>query len=180
MTEFARYSPSSWTEDGLVVRAGREALPKPRVKDLGVVGAVLSIALSVMGGGVADHGVWGAHAAARPNVEHVSQPPPLSIATEFEQLAAEWQAACGFLSSTTKRTAHPAFRRIVGMGKSAVPLLLERVTEPGDWDIALAEIVGQNPVPLPERGDHDAAARAWRSWALEHGWTSAERQSRGA
>lgn len=182
MIEFARYSPSSWVEDGLVTRAGREAPPKPRAGKLEVAAAALAITLSMLGIGVADHGVWGAGRGA-------SDPPPPSVASpaaspgvvaEFEQLLTQWRAACRFLSSTTARTNHPAFRRIVGMGSAAVPLLLKHLEEPGDWDIALSEILGENPVPASSRGNRDATARAWRAWAVEHGWPNADGRSRSA
>ena len=88
-------------------------------------------------------------------VANGAQVPPRSVVLEFEHLVKEWRDACRFLSSTTKRTAHPAFRRIVGMGHSVVPLLLAHLSEPGDWDLALAEIVGDNPVRTEAHGPNE-------------------------
>lgn len=179
MSEFAKYTPSSWMEEGLVVRPAREALPQPRVKEIGAVAAAFTMTLSVLSGGIADHGVWGSVRGDREvEVPQTSHAPSRSVLLEFEQLVREWRSACAFLSSTTKRTAHPAFRRIVGMGYSAVPLLLQHLDQPGDWDIALAEILGEDPVPASARGNRDATVAAWRTWAARNGWSNAGQSGR--
>ncbi|HEU4409589.1 MAG TPA: hypothetical protein VFS43_30320 [Polyangiaceae bacterium] len=89
----------------------------------------------------------------------------------FTALAHQWQAACGHLSSTTKRANHKAFRAIVAMGRPAIPLLLEQITRnPNDWDLALAEITGENPVPIEDAGRVDKIVAAWLAWGARHGY----------
>jgi len=175
MIEFRKYTPSSWVQEGLVTRAVPEPPPAARTESLKVVAAIATIVLSTLGVGVADHGPW--QAAAWEHFRE-SQPPPsaagppvaASVVAEFDALASQWEGACRFLSSTTRRTSHPSFRRIVSMGDSVIPLLLARLEQPGDWDIALGEIVGQEAIPAEGRVNRASTTRMWREWARENGW----------
>lgn len=89
----------------------------------------------------------------------------------FAALVRQWQAACGHLSSTTKRVKHKAFRTVVAMGRPAIPLLLEQLTrEPNDWDLALAEITGEPPAPPDDAGKMAEVAAAWLTWGAKRGY----------
>jgi len=88
----------------------------------------------------------------------------------FNELAQEWQNATRFLSSLTDITSHPAYQRIIGMGKAAVPLVLERLRRnPDHWFWALKSITGVDPVNDEARGDLNAMSRAWLDWGRQHG-----------
>jgi len=90
-------------------------------------------------------------------------------------LAALWHRECGLLSSTSARTRHAAFRAIVAMGDAAVPHLLRRLwEEKTDWDLALVEITGENPVAAGDEGDMRAIAGAWRAWGVQQRLISAD------
>jgi hypothetical protein len=90
---------------------------------------------------------------------------------EFMRLVRQWEAACAHLSSTGRRVRHPAFRHIVAMGRPAIPLLLERLTRGGgDWDVALHEITGENPVPRGREGRMAHVAAAWLAWGARRGY----------
>jgi len=90
----------------------------------------------------------------------------------FNELAQEWQNATRFLSSLTDITSHPAYQRIIGMGKAAVPLVLERLRRnPDHWFWALKSITGVDPVNDEARGDLNAMSRAWLDWGRQHGYS---------
>ena len=94
-----------------------------------------------------------------------------NIEQRFRRLEAEWIAATGHLSSTTRLVAHPAFREIVALGAAVVPVMLRDLQErPRLWVWALAEITGADPVPASDRGDIARMTEAWLSWAHRNGW----------
>jgi len=62
------------------------------------------------------------------------------------------------------------YQRIVGMGLSAVPLILEELRrEPDQWFWALEAITEENPVPPEAAGKVREMARAWIDWGKRHG-----------
>jgi len=90
------------------------------------------------------------------------------IAELFEQLATEWEAQTVFESVVTRKAMHPAYQRIIGLGKPAVPLILERLTQrPGQWFWALTAITGEDP-PAGEE-TVDGAVEAWLAWGRSRG-----------
>jgi hypothetical protein len=108
----------------------------------------------------------------------VSQPtpaPPLSgeeLRRRFEQLAGEWEQAVAYLSDSTRREAHPAYRAIIALGPAVIPLLLadlERTHR--HWFGALAELTGANPVAPGDAGRIRRMAEAWARWGREHGYS---------
>ena len=69
-----------------------------------------------------------------------------------------------------RMAAHPAYREIVGMGWSAVPLLLaELKRKPDHWFIALEEITDESPVPPEYEGKVQKMAEAWVQWGEARG-----------
>ena len=79
----------------------------------------------------------------------VTQPTPAPVLSDdelrrrFDQLADDWERAVAYLSDSTLREAHPAYRAIVALGPPVVPLLLadlERTHR--HWFAALAELTG--------------------------------------
>ena len=65
---------------------------------------------------------------------------------------------------------HPAYLKIVGMGKSAIPHILSRMRKSGGhWFWALAIITKENPVPASARGNMAAMRKAWIKWGMTHG-----------
>jgi len=66
---------------------------------------------------------------------------------------------------------HPAYQQIIGMGRSAIPLLLDELQqEPDHWFWALSAITGEDPVPLHMRGNVAGMTESWLKWGREHGW----------
>jgi hypothetical protein len=107
----------------------------------------------------------------------VSQPTPApalsgdELRRRFEQLADDWEQAVAYLSDSTLREAHPAYRAIIALGPAVVPLLLadlERTHR--HWFAALAELTGANPVAAEDAGRSRRMAEAWARWGRENGY----------
>src|SRR5947207_10431415 len=57
------------------------------------------------------------------------------------------------LFRSTEIALHPAYQQIIGMGKEAIPLILEELQREEDhWFWALKSITGDDPVAPSERG----------------------------
>jgi len=93
------------------------------------------------------------------------------IKSEFHLAAAEWRERTMFVSSVSQLSDDPAMRRIVELGRLAVPLLLiELRTNPDQLCIALHEITGENPVPEEHYGHLPEIAKAWLQWGDENAY----------
>ncbi|MGD1072729.1 MAG: hypothetical protein ABSB15_21620 [Bryobacteraceae bacterium] len=78
------------------------------------------------------------------------------------------------MSSITEMSMCPSYQAIIGMGKSAVPLLLSQIQSEGDdpdqWFWALSSITGVDPVNDVDRGDFSQMATAWLEWGRREGY----------
>jgi hypothetical protein len=87
----------------------------------------------------------------------------------FQDLAAQWRKDTRHVSSVSKMAMHPAYQRIIGMGRAVVPFILKELQQRGGhWLWALHAITGEDPAP-PEADFRDAA-RAWLQWGEEKGY----------
>lgn len=87
---------------------------------------------------------------------------------EFQQLASRWKSDTMFISSVQDRVLHPAYQRIIGLGRPVLPFLLRDMEiNRTDWFWALRSITGQDPVPESSRGKRNEMIDAWLAWA-EH------------
>jgi hypothetical protein len=94
-----------------------------------------------------------------------------TLLTDFEDLAETWREGVENLSSMSAIAMHPAYQRIIGLGPSVIPLLLEELqTRPDQWFHALNALTGVNPVPPSSRGNIRAMADAWVSWGRREGY----------
>jgi hypothetical protein len=88
----------------------------------------------------------------------------------FQRLAAEWKEQSRYLSNTAQMALLEPYQRIIGMGPSAVPLILEELRrEPDQWFWALESITEQNPVPQEAMGKVRLMAQAWVRWGEQQG-----------
>lgn len=89
----------------------------------------------------------------------------------FHAHAEKWRDETGMLASIAQRTMHPSYLRIIGLGRQAIPLLLEELRErPDHWFWALRAIAGEDPVA--SGSDFDEAVEAWLRWGKkEAGYT---------
>jgi len=93
------------------------------------------------------------------------------LVQRFRDLVREWKEATTFTSSGTEIALHPAYQQIIGMGKEAIPLILEELQREEDhWFWALKSITGIDPVPLGDRGNLPKMTAAWLRWAQTSGY----------
>ena len=93
-----------------------------------------------------------------------------TLASEFVELVDKWKAETAMTSSVSDFSMHPAYQRIIGLGREAVPLLLrELALRPDHWFWALKAITGVDPVPPSDRGNISKMTEAWLRWGREQG-----------
>lgn len=81
----------------------------------------------------------------------------------FSALVEQWRADTVLLSSVDKMAMHPAYQRIIGLGRQVLPLILRELqTQPDHWFWALHAISGEDPVQPGT--DFDKAVEAWLEW----------------
>ena len=89
----------------------------------------------------------------------------------FQRLADQWEHETVLLSTSDQATEHPAYQSIVGMGESAVPLILERMrSQGGHWFHALHDITHADPVKPADRGNVEAMQASWQEWGERNGY----------
>ena len=92
----------------------------------------------------------------------------------FQRLAAEWKKQSRYLSNTAQMAMLNPYQRIIGMGRAAVPLILEELRrEPDQWFWALEAITDESPVPAEAAGKVRLMAQAWIEWGKQHGLLAA-------
>jgi len=90
-------------------------------------------------------------------------------ALKFRQLAEQWYRETGMLSMIHKKSMHPAYQRIIGMGKDALPFIFQEMKKNrGHWLWALSAIQGDD-VAQPECSLKQAV-EAWMKWGEENGY----------
>lgn len=90
---------------------------------------------------------------------------------EFEFLADLWEEDTIFVSSISEKISHYAYKRIIEMGRTVIPLILKRmVVSPDFWFEALTKLTGENPVTESEHGDIFRMTEKWIQWGQEHGF----------
>lgn len=90
---------------------------------------------------------------------------------DFKELAEQWSRETAYVSSVTKVVAHPAYYKIIGMGRPAIPMILRRLQEkPEFWFWALTSITREDPVPVGDPGNIRKMTKAWIDWGRERGF----------
>lgn len=99
---------------------------------------------------------------------------PFADLFRFRELAREWKSRRSASSSITEITHHPAYQKIIGMGESAVPLILRELEregrDPAHWFWALHAISLEQPVSHQDRGNTVRMAKAWLEWGKNRGY----------
>ena len=91
---------------------------------------------------------------------------PNTLEDEFHRMADQWRKETGMLSVIQQKAIHPAYQRIIGMGKQALPLILRELeTKRDHWLWALKAITGEDHGG-PEHG-FDQAVTAWLQWGKQ-------------
>lgn len=90
----------------------------------------------------------------------------VDLEQDFSRLTQQWRSEMTFTSSLTEIAGHPAYQRIVGMGRLALPMIFrELATDPDQWFWALKAITGCDPVPPSHRGNIESMAADWLGWS---------------
>ena len=93
------------------------------------------------------------------------------VKAEFEKLSKAWKADRRSSSSSMAMAMHPAYQKIIGLGKPALPFILSELQgELDHWFWALAAIANENPVPPESRGKMQEMAKAWLDWGRQKGY----------
>ncbi len=93
------------------------------------------------------------------------------ITTTFQELVDEWRSQTEFYSSIIDIATHPAYQRIIGMGRTAIPLILQELSkQPDHWFWALKAITGEDPVHEQDQGDLVKMRTAWLAWGAANGY----------
>jgi hypothetical protein len=90
----------------------------------------------------------------------------------FQELANLWKMETRFMSNSTRKAMHPAYQKIIGMGDSAVSLILHDLVEngPNDWFWALTSITDANPISQEIAGNMIRMTEAWVQWGKKAGY----------
>jgi type I restriction enzyme M protein len=102
-----------------------------------------------------------------PRTSEIATPPGLEL--EFKVHMEKWRKDTQHTSSVTKMITHPSYRRIMGMGREALPLIFRELkNRPDHWFVALNAITGEDPV-LPDC-TFNQAVETWLAWGKEKGY----------
>jgi len=86
---------------------------------------------------------------------------------KFRRLANQWKRNTRFVSVLKRKMADPAYLKIIGMGKDALPFILKDLDDrPADWIPALMSITEENPVKPDD--NFEQAVKAWLKWGRDH------------
>ena len=101
------------------------------------------------------------------------RPPDESTANQnelFHRLATEWRMSRE-PGDIHQMAMHMAYQRIIGLGISVVPSVLQELKgKPDHWFWALNAITGEDPVPQDAQGDLRRMAEAWLEWGRRKGY----------
>jgi hypothetical protein len=95
--------------------------------------------------------------------------PQQNLESDFKVQVEQWRRETLYTSSLTRMVMHPSYLRIIGMGRSVLPLFFKELAErPDHWLVALNAITGQDPAPA--ESTFDDAVGAWLDWGRRHGY----------
>lgn len=92
-----------------------------------------------------------------------------ALKAEFDLLVNKWKEETFFYSSLTKQFSHPAYTRIIAMGKPALPLVLKELQNSNDnWFYALKFMAGEDVSAGIKT--YEEAKSAWLEWGYRHNY----------
>lgn len=93
-----------------------------------------------------------------------------NLRQRFDRYADEWRAQTAHTSVVARRIMHPSYQKIIGLGREALPLILDRLSsQPDHWFWALRSISDEDPVRPEDVGRFDAMRDAWIEWGRDRG-----------
>ena len=107
-----------------------------------------------------------------PTVIEIPQkaPPDLKkLREEFNELATTWYRETAKLSSAEQMVLHPAYQKIIGMGRDALPFIFKELKKTrGHWIWALAMITRDDKATPGMK--FREAVDAWLAWGESNGY----------
>ena len=93
-----------------------------------------------------------------------------NLRQRFDRYADEWRAQTVHTSVLARRIMHPSYQKIIGLGRGALPFILDRLSsQPDHWFWALRSISDEDPVMPEDVGRFDAMRDAWIKWGRDRG-----------
>lgn len=93
------------------------------------------------------------------------------VEEEFRELTEQWKRERTSTSFASDIAMHPAYQKIIGLGKDALPLILAELDRELDhWFWALSMISRDDPVPPESHGKMREMAVFWRDWGRKKGY----------
>ena len=96
------------------------------------------------------------------------------LGQKFDLLYQQWYNDTMMISNMTTILLHPSHLRIIGMGKDALPFILQKMADDpgsGHWFSALDAIVDDSPKELDEAHNDGRKMRdIWVKWGKERGY----------
>ena len=95
-----------------------------------------------------------------------------TVERQFRSLAARWSELTHYRSNMGNLRGHPVYRDLTALGEPAVPLILRELERRPSvsWFGLLAEITGENPVPVESAGHVESMAESWLEWGRRRGY----------
>jgi len=95
-----------------------------------------------------------------------------SVSRRFRRLAERWRRDTLFTSSIHEMVMNKNYQQIIGLGRPAVPLILEEMRHrPDFWFWALRSITGADPVRKDMAGNLERMTDAWLRWGRRNGFS---------
>jgi hypothetical protein len=95
----------------------------------------------------------------------------LNLESSFNSLAEKWYLETIHSSGYLDKVLHPAYQRIIGLGKDIIPFILRELQdEPSEWFWALRALTGEDPTTEDMAGNREKLAEAWLNWGKENGY----------
>jgi hypothetical protein len=96
-----------------------------------------------------------------------------SAASQFETLARTWKSETVLKSNMALKAINPAYQQIIGMGKEAIPFILQEFQNKkfDDWFWAL-HAIAKDEAPSTDNvaGNIKAMASVWVKWGRANGY----------
>jgi len=93
------------------------------------------------------------------------------VKSKFNRLAEQWYLETFHSSGYLDKVLHPAYQRIIGLGKDVIPHILRELQDaPAEWFWALRALTGEDPTSAAQAGRKDEMAKAWIKWGKESGY----------
>ena len=87
----------------------------------------------------------------------------------------EWRSDTRFSSNLAAKLSHPAYLRIIALGREVLPLILKDLRQSGGhWFVALRAIAREDPVPPEHRSLPRLMREDWLRWGVAKGLLDGE------